>query len=548
MKKVLLSVIIPSLALVACVKQEEVNQNNQQDRIEKVFTVSSPETRTYIAASGEDRIYNVKWSGADRIRVMAATSRNQYDDFVLISGEGMTTATFKGTIDAADAAETKFYAVYPSTVVIDKVSGDEITVGSGTTGKGALGHDMLAVKDGYDPSFAVMAAVTTDGTFSFVHGMTYFKVEVASEGIASLRFETENSGRVYGRPVINLAAPENTNMTSADSGNNYVTIAPSTGTLVPGVYYIPTTCKPGSNFGDLKVTFSDADGVTIERTTSVLKSVKMQAGKIYNLGTLPAVSFGPAISYTAPAKLAYDATSGSFPYAVANPVSGQSVTATLESGVDWISNIVVGADAVTFTCSKNNATDAQERSAVITLHYTGAADVPVTVTQGIGGVEDYVWDFSTTEWQSALNSSASEACLDTNGNKNKSGWTVSYSGLTYSSGEGDGKWSTSGYIQPNGSGYYESETKFRRYFSFSSNGDGHLYMWISGTGGSGKTATVYAQHGYKKASNADWNVESSSLTSSDTERIHLSVTSGDLVVYLSTGMRIKRIEFHTDEL
>ena len=537
MKKVLLSVIIPSLALVACVKQEEVNQNNQQDRIEKVFTVSSPETRTYIAASGEDRIYNVKWSGTDRIRVMAATSRNQYDDFVLISGEGMTTATFKGTIDAADAAETKFYAVYPSTVVIDKVSGDEITVGSGTTGKGALGHDMLAVKDGYDPSFAVMAAVTTDGTFSFVHGMTYFKVEVASEGIASLRFETENSGRVYGRPVINLAAPESTNMTSADSGNNYVTIAPSTGTLAPGVYYIPTTCKPGSNFGDLKVTFSSADGVTLVRTTSVLKSVKMQAGKIYNLGTLPAVSFGPAISYTAPAKLAYDATSGSFPYAVANPVSGQSVTATLESGVDWISNIVVGADAVTFTCSKNNAADAQERSAVITLHYTGAADVPVTVTQGVSGSveEDYVWDFSMADWQAELAAKGAK-------NDDITDWVSTVEGLTWTS-TAKSKWNTRTiggvtytYIQAGGKGSTSD-----RVFTFTVQNAGKLYVTTTGTSSNADNTRMCTV----KVGDSDAVSKSGGSAQDDLTVNEFVIPAGNVFVYpTGNALRFFKIEFH----
>ena len=539
MKKVLLSVIIPSLALVACVKQEEVNQNNQQDRIEKVFTVSSPETRTYIAASGEDRIYNVKWSGTDRIRVMAATSGNQYDDFVLISGEGMTTATFKGTIDAADAAETKFYAVYPSTVVIDKVSGDEITVGSGTTGKGALGHDMLAVKDGYDPSFAVMAAVTTDGTFSFVHGMTYFKVEVASEGIASLRFETENSGRVYGRPVINLAAPGSTNMTSADSGNNYVTIAPSTGTLAPGVYYIPATCKPGSNFGDLKVTFSSADGVTLVRTTSVLKSVKMQAGKIYNLGTLPAVSFGPAISYTAPAKLAYDATSGSFPYAVANPVSGQSVVATLESGVDWISNIVVGADAVTFTCSKNNATDAQERSAVITLHYTGAADVPVTVTQGIAGsiVEEHDWYFTdyTDAQMKAITGLEADA-------KAAAGQTWNFGdGLTMVT-NSSSKWNkqTIGGIEYKWvatGGKYGSNQK---YFSFTTGSAGTVTV-LYASGGSASRALTLKDGSTETTDNANVSTGTSDLKTVT----FASVAAGTVLLYSKDdNVRIFRITFH----
>ncbi|KWW28376.1 MAG: S-layer domain-containing protein, partial [bacterium P201] len=76
--------------------------------------------------------------------------------------------------------------------------------------------------------------------------------------------------------------------------------------------------------------------------------------------------------------IAYDATYGEIEYSITNPVEGQSLTATTDA--EWISNITVGASAVTFTCTTNDGEE--DREAIITLSYTGATDVEVAVTQG----------------------------------------------------------------------------------------------------------------------------------------------------------------------
>ena len=266
----------------------------------------------------------------------------------------------------------------------------------------------------------------------------------------------------------------------------------------------------------------------------------MQAGKIYNLGTLPAVSFGPAISYTAPAKLAYDATSGSFPYAVANPVSGQSVTATLESGVDWISNIVVGADAVTFTCSKNNAADAQERSAVITLHYTGAADVPVTVTQGVSGSveEDYVWDFSMADWQAELAAKGAK-------NDDITDWVSTVEGLTWTS-TAKSKWNTATineveytYIQAGGKG-----TATDRVFTFTVQPAGTVTVLASNTGGS--AATDDRRPAVIDATGAVQLGATPAPASNAPQEYAFEVEPGQVSIYPDTnGLRFYKIEFHS---
>ena len=74
----------------------------------------------------------------------------------------------------------------------------------------------------------------------------------------------------------------------------------------------------------------------------------------------------------------YNATSGEIEYSITNPVEGQSLTATTDA--EWISNITVGASAVTFTTTVNEGTE--DRIATVTLSYDGAESVTVTVTQG----------------------------------------------------------------------------------------------------------------------------------------------------------------------
>ena len=89
-------------------------------------------------------------------------------------------------------------------------------------------------------------------------------------------------------------------------------------------------------------------------------------------------------------KLTYDATSGEIAYTIDNPVEGKSLTATTEA--NWISNIIVGTDKVTFTTTANEGNE--DRTATITLSYEGAGNKVVTVTQG-----HFVADYATLPFE-----------------------------------------------------------------------------------------------------------------------------------------------------
>ena len=72
-----------------------------------------------------------------------------------------------------------------------------------------------------------------------------------------------------------------------------------------------------------------------------------------------------------------EATSGEITYTIDNPTTA-TLTAAEKEEYDWISNVTVAAGKVTFTVIANTGA---ERTAVITLSYTGATNKYVTITQ-----------------------------------------------------------------------------------------------------------------------------------------------------------------------
>jgi len=85
---------------------------------------------------------------------------------------------------------------------------------------------------------------------------------------------------------------------------------------------------------------------------------------------------GPTINASSPVDYAADITSGEIPYTVSNPTTGKSLTAASED--DWISNISVGAEKVTFDMEENTG---EARTGTITLSYEGATSKDIIINQ-----------------------------------------------------------------------------------------------------------------------------------------------------------------------
>ena len=101
--------------------------------------------------------------------------------------------------------------------------------------------------------------------------------------------------------------------------------------------------------------------------------------------------------------LAADATSGEIVYTISNPVEGKTVSASTTA--DWISDINVGTEKVTFTTTANTG---DERTADITLTYEGATNKVVKVTQK-KYVQVYAIDLATGIVGGTIEASAAEA-------------------------------------------------------------------------------------------------------------------------------------------
>ena len=84
----------------------------------------------------------------------------------------------------------------------------------------------------------------------------------------------------------------------------------------------------------------------------------------------------PIINASSPVNYVADITSGEIPYTISNPVSGKSLNANSDD--NWISNISVGADKVTFSMEENTGA---ARVGTITLSYDGATSKTITVNQ-----------------------------------------------------------------------------------------------------------------------------------------------------------------------
>lgn len=384
MKRIFIyAMAVLALMSVSCAKETNVvePENNSKVLVPMTFETKVVETKTTLGDANA-----VLWKTGDALNVIEVNGEGNIVDqhtFTLTAGNGLATASFSGEVE--DPANT-FYAVYPDIKLYGKNNGDSL----GSTIELATDtstHDYDAVKDSYDPKGAIMTAIVEGGKLSFRHAVAYLKFTANSSDITSVKIQNAGGARLWGRPVITLesGAPSTVNGTGSDK--TYVVVK---GTFVSGgTYVVPVTIKPNS-LGNVTVTATDAGGSECEITTTAIAGQTLVAGKIYDLRT-PPFNFDPVIVPVAPSKLEADATDGSFTYSVTRPDGVSEVTATLTSG-SWVSNVsATGGDSgtVTFDCEANTG---EERTATITLSYTGAEDVVVTITQKAqgGGAESHV--------------------------------------------------------------------------------------------------------------------------------------------------------------
>ncbi len=207
-------------------------------------------------------------------------------------------------------------------------------------------------------------------------------------------FDQGNYLTSFVRPVVPSINAEDVNIAyNATSGSIDYTIENGTGSVGASV----TTGNDWITLGtitDSTVPFTClTNTTTAERTATVTLTFTGAADKVVTItqAGMPV----PTIN-AANVNIAYNATSGSIDYTIENGTG--SVSASVTTGSDWITLGTITDSTVPFTCSDNDGN--ADRTATITLSYTGATDKVITVTQG-HFVVDYAelpfeWDDTST--------------------------------------------------------------------------------------------------------------------------------------------------------
>ena len=188
-----------------------------------------------------------------------------------------------------------------------------------------------------------------------------------------------------------------------------------------------------------------------------------------------------------------DGTTGAF--VLVNPI-------TISSGNTISIEVVTDDEDLLISRTVNLASPVELKTGEIPTLKFSIADADV---QNKNDVVNYTWDFSTPEWQAELAKQAPSA-KDTN----QDNWSVSFAGLTYTSGGKNGKWSTDGYIQPNGAGSAST-----RVFTFIAPADGKLVVTAA-------TPTKDA-------------VRNVCVTKADSQQVPLDGSKADLVFDVKAG-------------
>ncbi len=295
--------------------------------------------------------------------------------------KAMATAT--GYNNSAIASAT-YTITTPSTIaeVRAQGTGNVFTQGIVTSCVGTTGYiqDATAAICVYGASLTVGNEITVAGTLSTYNGL----LEITSPVV-----DVISSGNTVNPELMTIAQ-----VNASTNQGWYVRIENATVTAISGSGNSQnTTIAQGDNtivvYGNLGVTVAVNDVVSLNGNIGNHNAVQIANPQNVEVQ----VNTDPVINVTnSSIELAYNATSGEIEYNISNPVTGTSLNATTTA--EWISNINVGASSVTFTTAVNESN--YERSATITLSYTGAQNVVVTVTQA-----PFVIDYAVLPFQYA---------------------------------------------------------------------------------------------------------------------------------------------------
>ena len=389
---------------------QEVTVSYTENEITKTakysITVSAPATLTSIVLSGT---YPTEFQQGDEFSSEGIIVTANYDDQTTKNvtseatftgydmatiGEQTVTVTYGGKTDSysINVAEKKGTEDNPYTVaeIIDYIE----TL-NGATSPEVFVTGIISQIDSYNDKYHSITYWISD------NGSTETQFECYSGlGLNSAQFSSIEDLQI-GDQVVVAGTAKKYGEVYEYNYNNYIvslvrkpvapTFSPEAGAVVSGTEVaLSTTTEDAVIYytldGSVPTTSSTEYTEAIEITeATTIKAIAVKNDVSSDVSTATYTIEAQITRINAEnVNLASDATSGEIDYTISYPID--NVTLTASCTAEWISNIAVTDDKVTFTTTAN--LDYSPREATITLSYTGAEDKVITVTQA-----RTIWDY-----------------------------------------------------------------------------------------------------------------------------------------------------------
>ena len=278
-----------SVAALSCTKDVSNQPAPEKEQVAMSFdaTIGTP-TKVEIASSETAEgvtTHKLNWSVGDKIKVYSKKSDSKGIEFTTDISSPSATASFEGTIEAADA----YYAFYPGSVSAQWVDYNSFF--------------SVNLPENQKPSgvSSVYAIAKADGSsLQFKHATGFVKFTIPDEyadRIAKVTFSGNDSEKLAGWLHLDPNNTANNNFNEGHLTYSEISLSPSTGeTFTAGTYYLmsfPATFENG-----ITMRFTDAEGFVATKTSS--NTTEIKAGGILDVGTMSGLSFVGAYKHSLP--------------------------------------------------------------------------------------------------------------------------------------------------------------------------------------------------------------------------------------------------------
>ena len=278
-----------SVAALSCTKDVSNQPAPEKEQVAMSFdaTIGTP-TKVEIASSETEEgvtTHKLNWSVGDKIKVYSKNSDSHGIEFTTDISSPSATASFEGTIEAADA----YYAFYPSSVSAQWVDYNSFF--------------SVNLPENQKPSgvSSVYAIAKADGSsLQFKHATGFVKFTIPDEyadRIAKVTFSGNDSEKLAGWLHLDPNNTANNNFNEGHLTYSEISLSPSTGgTFAAGTYYLMSF--PATFANGITMRFTDAEGFVATKTSS--NTTEIKAGGILDVGTMSGLTFVGAYKHSLP--------------------------------------------------------------------------------------------------------------------------------------------------------------------------------------------------------------------------------------------------------